>query len=145
MTARILDRLGEDDGTAVLEFVLVGVLVMAPLFYLVAAMAQLQAGAYATAGAAREAGRMFVTARDDASAHVRADAGAALVFADHRVEGDVAVACARNPCLTRGAAVTLTTTSRVRLPLVPDFLDGVVPTTVQVQSTHVEHVGRYRP
>ena len=76
---RLLARLrrgGDDErGSAVLEFLVVGVLLTLPVFYLVITLARLQAGAYAVSGAAREAGRMYVTATDDGAGSQRAQAG----------------------------------------------------------------------
>lgn len=146
--ARLLARLrrgGDDErGSAVLEFLVVGVLLTLPVFYLVITLARLQAGAYAVSGAAREAGRMYVTATDDGAGSQRAQAGAAMVFADHGLTGQAGISCERTPCLTRGGHITVTTAVDVELPLVPDFLGGVVPTSVHLTSTHVESVGKYR-
>ncbi|MBD2758269.1 pilus assembly protein [Yimella sp. cx-573] len=141
---RRLRRADREGGSAVLEFLVVGMLLTLPVFYLVITMARLQAGAYAVSGAAREGGRMFVTAQDDGSAAARARAGADLVFADHGVLGSTSVACSASPCLTRGATVRVETAVDVELPLVPDFLGAVVPTSVRLTSTHVETVGKYR-
>lgn len=138
-------RLGDlERGSAVLEFLVVGVLLTLPVFYLVLTLARLQAGAYAVSGAAREAGRVFVASSDDASAVNRGRAGAELVYADHGVPGETGFSCSASPCLTRGAQVTVRTAVDVELPLVPDFLGAVVPTSVRMTSTHVESVGKYR-
>ncbi len=139
------DRLGDSErGSAVLEFLVVGILLTLPLFYLVVVLARLQSGAYAVSGAAREAGRMYVTSTDDASAAGRARAGAAMVFADHGMTGQLGVRCSANPCLTRGATVTATAATDVDLPLVPSFLNSVVPTSIHLTSSHAEPVGKYR-
>lgn len=138
-------RLGDPErGSAILEFLVVGVLLTMPVFYLVVTLARLQSGAYAVAGAAREAGRMYVTSTDEGSAAGRAQAGAALVFADHDLSGQVGVRCTANPCLTRGATVTATASADVELPLVPSFLSSVVPTSIHLTSSHDEPVGKYR-
>ena len=50
-----------EQGSAVVEFVTLGVLLLVPLIYLVLTVARIQAGAYAVSMAAREAGRAFVT------------------------------------------------------------------------------------
>lgn len=142
---RLRARLGRGDrGSAVLEFLVVGVLLTMPVFYLVATLSRLQSGAYAVSGAAREAGRMYVTAPDAGSAPGRAQAGAALVFADHGLSGQVGVTCSASPCLTRGASVTATAATDVDLPLVPSFLRAVVPTSIHLTSSHNEPVGKYR-
>ncbi|NHN56450.1 pilus assembly protein [Calidifontibacter sp. DB0510] len=144
--SRLRARLGRrDSGSAVLEFLVVGVLLTLPVFYLVMCLARLQAGAYGAAAASREAGRMFVTATDDGAAWSRASAGMQLALQDQGFGGGgLQVACTASPCLTRGASVTTTTSVRVDLPLIPDFLRGVVPSTVELRSRHTETVGRYR-
>ncbi|GAB3586307.1 pilus assembly protein [Calidifontibacter terrae] len=142
---RLRARLGEGDrGSAVLEFLVVGILLTLPIFYLVVTMARLQSAAYAVSGAAREAGRMYVTTPEGDSAPARAQDGAALVFADHGVIGQVGMRCSANPCLTRGATVTATAATDVDLPLVPSFLSAVVPTSIHLTSSHDEPVGKYR-
>ena len=122
LVERIRVRLREPErGSAVLEFLVVGVLLTLPVFYLVITLSRMQAGAYG-----------------------RADSGAALVVADHGLSGDRTVVCSASPCRTRGAQVTVRTAVDVDLPLVPDFLGAVVPTSVRMTSTHVESVGKYR-
>ena len=55
----LLDR---EEGSAIVEFVFLAVLLLIPLIYLTMMIARVQAGSYAVAHAAREAGRAFVTA-----------------------------------------------------------------------------------
>ena len=66
-----------EDGSAIVEFVVLGVLMMVPLVYLVMSVGRVQAGSYAVTTAAREAGRAFVTAEggDDAAGRAHAAAG----------------------------------------------------------------------
>ena len=70
------DRAADDRGSAVVEFVILAVVLLVPLIYLVLCLARVQAGSYAVAQAAREAGRAFVTAADDGSAEARSRAAA---------------------------------------------------------------------
>lgn len=132
-------------GSAVIEFVVLGVILTLPVFYLVLALARLQAGAYAVTTAAREAGRTYVTAPSEAAAPGRAQAAGALAFADQGFdgEGSVQVACAASPCLQRDAKVRTVAALDVRLPLMPDLLEGVMPTSIRVTSEHEESVDRF--
>ncbi|RII97030.1 hypothetical protein DZF97_17400, partial [Clavibacter nebraskensis] len=57
----------DDRGSAVLEFITAGVLLLVPLVYLVLAMSAIQGAALGTEGAARQAARVYVRADDDAS------------------------------------------------------------------------------
>lgn len=134
-----------DRGSASLELIGVSVLLLVPLFYLVMTLAQLQAGAYAVSGAARDAGRVFAESRDVGAAQGRAQAAARIIFEDYGfAAGEVQVACLDDPCLGPDARVRATTTLRVPLPLVPDFVRGVVPSEVVVHGEHQATVERFR-
>ncbi len=140
-----LARRAPERGSAVVEFVFLGVLLSLPVFYLVVTMARLQAGAYATTAAAREAGRTFVTAPEPGAASARAATAAALAFDDHGFagQGGVDIGCDRSPCLQPETRVEVEASVEVALPLVPDFMDGAVPTSVTVSAHHVETVDRF--
>lgn len=134
-----------DRGSASLELIGVSVLLLVPLFYLVMTLAQLQAGAYAVSGAARDAGRVFAESRDVGAAHSRSQAAARIIFEDYGfASGDVQVTCLDDPCLGPDARVRATTSLRVRLPLVPDVVRGVVPSEVVVHGEHLATVDRFR-
>lgn len=135
-----------DTGSAVVEFVVVGVLLVLPVFYLVIALARLQAGAFAVTAAAREAGRTFVTSPSQSRAGTRAQAAARMAYEDagFGAQGEVILACAQDPCLQRGGRVVALADLSVRLPLVPDFIASVVPTSVHLSSRHVSTVDRFR-
>lgn len=144
--ARALQRRrGRDEGSAIVEFVFLGVLLTIPIFYLVVLLARLHAGAYAVSLASREAGRTFVTAATEASAPSRAQAAAGIAFQDQGFggKGAVAIECAARPCLTRDAQVRTRAELAVQLPFVPDFVANVVPSSITLRATHVESVDRY--
>lgn len=130
-----------------MEFVVLAVVLLIPLVYLVLTMARLQAGAYAVSMAAREAGRTFVTASTEASAHERAMAAAEIAFADHGFGPEtsgVSVDCSQVPCLTPGGIVHTSARVVVPLPLVPGFVRGAIPLEVPMSATHVSTVDRFR-
>lgn len=134
-------------GSMLIEVVFLMVLVMLPLLYLVGTLGRLQAGAYAASGAAREAGRAYVTADSEAAAPARGRAAADLVLASHGFDASQAqieVSCPGPPCLAPGGRVEITSVVRVRLPLIPDFMAGAVPTSVSMSSRHVEPVDVFR-
>lgn len=139
------DRLSDEGGTAVIEFVWLAVLLLIPLIYLVLCLARVQAGSYAVTQGAREAGRAFVTAEDDGAAQARARAAADIAFEDQGFggQGDLSVECSASPCLSPGESVTTDATVRVPLPLVPSFLGDVVPLEVPVSATQVAPVPEY--
>lgn len=135
-----------DEGRAIIEFLAVGILVLVPVVYLIVTLSRVQAAAFAASTAAREGGRAFTTAASDNSANARAQAAAALTFEDFDVSstGSVVVRCDGSPCLRPEGQVESVATVTVRLPLVPDFLSGALPTVVPVSSTHVATVDRFR-
>ena len=136
----------DERGSAVVEFVVLGVLLLIPLVYLVMMLARVQAGSYAVSQAAREAGRAFVTADAEGSATGRARAAARVAFADHAFEdsGRVTITCDGTPCLRPDGQVVTEATVRVPLPLVPSFVRDVIPLSVPVSASHLSTVDRFR-
>jgi Flp pilus assembly protein TadG len=137
-----------DDGSAVVEFCFLSVLMLVPLVYLLAVLGRVQAATLAAETAAREAGRAFVTAPDDESAGPRAESAAAIAFGDqgfgdHGV-GTVEATCSAHPCLVPDARIEVRTRVLVLLPGVPRVLDQVVPTRIEVAARHVVTVDRFR-
>lgn len=138
-------RLAAEDGSAVIELTWLGILLLVPLIYLVLMIARLQAGSYAVAQASREAGRAYITAPEAGSAEPRAQAAAAIAFADQGFadEGRLEVSCSAAPCFTPEGEVTTTAEVDVPLPLVPEVARDVVPLEVPVSATQVSTVPRY--
>jgi hypothetical protein len=136
----------DERGSAVVEFVALGVLLLIPLVYLVMMLGRVQAGSYAVSQAAREAGRAFVTADAEGAAAARAQAAARVAFADHAFEdsGRVTIACDGSPCLRPDGHVVTAATVRVPLPLVPSFVRHVIPLSVPVSASHLSTVDRFR-
>lgn len=139
------DRLADEGGTAVIEFVWLAVLLLVPLIYLVLCLARLQAGSYAVTQAARESARAFVTAKDDPSARARSQAAADIAFEDQgfTAGGSLSVSCSAAPCLSPGESVTTQAAVSVPLPLVPAFLGDSVPLQIPVSATQVAPVPQY--
>lgn len=136
-----------DRGSMLIEVTFLMVILMLPLFYLVGTVGRLQAGAYAASAAAREGGRAYVTARETETGPGRGAAAAALVFDAHGFdagEGSVAVSCSASPCLAPGGSIVVTSTVHVKLPLIPTFLSGVLPTSVTMTSSHTEPVDEFK-
>ena len=78
-------QLGEEDGTATIEFVGVTLLLLLPLLYLLLAVFSVQRAAFAVTQAAREAGRAYSTAPTSAAGQQRAQYAARLAMADQGV------------------------------------------------------------
>ncbi|MEO6942641.1 MAG: hypothetical protein ABI238_03200 [Terrimesophilobacter sp.] len=144
----IASRLVDVSGTASLEFITIGLLLLLPLVYLVLTMAAIQSAAFAVEGAARQAVRVFVQSDSESEASARAERAIRFALADAGLEGlepQVSLTCSPHPraCLTRLGAVTISVTVTVPLPLVPPILDLSVPLGVPLQATSTEQVSRF--
>jgi hypothetical protein len=138
-----------DDGSAVVEFVTLGVLLLVPVAYLVLAVGRIQAAAFAADGAAREAARVFVTAADEPAARARAATAIRLGLLDQGFDVDPAqvatVECRARPCLSPEGRVVVSVSVDVVLPGVPGFVDRLVATHVTVRSSQTAVVDAFRP
>jgi len=143
--ARLARARGEE-GSAIVEFVFLGVLLLVPLVYLTMAVARIQAGSYAVTTAAREAGRAFVTAEAGEDAAARARAASEVAFRDQGFVdmGALEIACSASPCLSPDARVETTTRVTVPLPLVPELARDVVPLEIPLTASHLSVVDRFR-
>lgn len=135
-------------GSASLEFISAGVLLLVPLVYLVLALGALQAGSFATEGAARQAARVFVEAEDQATAQSRAQQAVQFALADHGLESAVSsvrIVCAPDPsqCLTRLGTVTVHVSVDVPMPLVPQSLSVTAPLAVPMEARATQQVSRF--
>jgi hypothetical protein len=78
-------RRRNDEGSAIVEFVWLAVLLMIPLVYVVLAALSVQRAAFASTTAAREAARAYATAGSDSEGEQRAEAAVALAMHDQGV------------------------------------------------------------
>lgn len=140
---------GSDCGSAVVEFVTLGVLMLLPVVYLVLVLGRIQAASFAVEAAARDAGRAFVTAPDDDTAARHASAVAQRALLDQgfgRQDGaEVSFHCSATPCLQPEAGLRVSVGVDVVLPGVPAFVHAVVPTRVPVVADAVTRVDRFGP
>lgn len=135
MIARLRARLRSDDGSALVEFVFIALVVFVPLVYLVAGFSAVQRGVLASTEAARDAGRVLGTAPDPATGRARALRAAQLAVQDQSVDatdvrlayaapGATCAAAGYTPTLTPGEVFTVCVTVTVRIPMLPDFIDA---------------------
>ncbi|MCU1558610.1 MAG: hypothetical protein JWN09_2605 [Microbacteriaceae bacterium] len=144
-----LRRWTDEDGSASLEFVTAGMILLLPIVYLVLAMAAVQAGSLAVEGAARQAARVFVQAADERSARVQAGRAIEFALADHGLDAgaaEVTVTCRPKPdsCLDRLSTVTITVGVAIPLPLAPPAITVNMPLSVPLQATATQRVSRFR-
>jgi hypothetical protein len=136
-----------DEGSAIVEFVTLGVLLLVPVVYLVVALGRLQAAAFATDSGARAAAQAFVTAPDAELGAARASAAVRLALVDQGFTpaGDaLRLQCSAPQCLTPDGRVVARVSVEVVLPGVPAAFDRVIPTHVTVRSTQVAAVDAFR-
>jgi hypothetical protein len=138
-----------EEGSAALEFVTAGLLLLVPLVYLILTLSAVQAGALAVEGAARQAARVFVQASGPEEAAGRAARAIDFGLADYGIMSDAAsvtISCRDSSaasCPSRNAVVTVTVRVDVALPLVPDVLDLSRAASVPVQATAQQQVSRF--
>jgi Flp pilus assembly protein TadG len=138
----------DDRGTAIVEFVWLAILLLVPLLYIVLAVFDTQRASYAASAAARSASRAFVTAPDQSTAYVRAEAAARLAFGDQgidRAEFTLTISCRPDPrrCLTPGSVVAAEVRSAADLPLIPTALGDNTP-RIAVSAVHRSPYGTFR-
>lgn len=143
---RRLRALSQDRGSASLEFLTVGIILLVPLVYLVLALAAIQAGALGVEGAARQAVRVAVTAADQSGSDAAVDRAVRVTLADYGIDAaaaSVTVVCDRADCLEPGARVSVSVLARVELPLVPDFLALTAVGSVPIEASATQTVSRF--
>ncbi|GAA1686656.1 hypothetical protein GCM10009765_40210 [Fodinicola feengrottensis] len=124
-----------DDGSTIVEFVFLGIVILVPLMYVVLLASDLQRNAFGVTEAARQAGRAYATADDEGSARRRADYAMGLALADQGLSTDGAelrfVAAGADcqgpevtPTLAPGSQFAVCVVRIFRLPAVPSFVDG---------------------
>lgn len=141
-------RLRDEVGTASLEFITVGLILLLPVVYLVLTMSSIQGGAFAVEGAARQAVRVYVQSGSTTEAAARAERAIRFALADaglEALEPGVTVTCSPHPdaCLTRLGTVTISVAVTVPLPLFPPVLQLDVPLGVPLQAVATEQVSRF--
>lgn len=135
-----------DDGNAMLEFVYLALLLMIPLFYLLLAVFQVQAAAFAVTEASRQAGRAFARADTADQGYARAQKAVQLALKDQGVSGPVTptFGCDPSPCdLSPGQRVEAQVSYTVSLPFVGGIF-GAGRAGIPVTGRHVEYVDRFR-
>ena len=132
-----------DEGSALVEFVFLSVLLLVPLIYVVLTAVTVQRAAFGMTAAAREAARAYATAGDDGLGERRAEAAVQLALHDEGVEwsprGRV-VDC--GPCdYAPGSRFTVALSAQVPVPLVPSWMcRGRCIAAIGVSAHHSERI-----
>jgi hypothetical protein len=127
-------------GSAVVEFVFLGVMLLVPVVYLVLTVGQLQGGSFAVVGAADQAAKVYVDASSPGEADARAREAARIALADFgfaEEQAAVEITCSEE-CLTPGSTVTVVVRLEVPLPLIPAVAGSYASAaTVDAVSTQI--------
>lgn len=145
---RVRARFWRDDGSASLEFITAGLILLLPMVYLILTMSQIQGGSFAVEGAARQAARVFVQAETPDAAAAAAQRAIDFALADAGINSNVAevdIVCSPDPdtCLSRSGDVTVAVRVVVLLPLVPAALDVSAPFGVALEASATQKVSRF--
>jgi len=137
----------DETGSAVIEFIVIGVGILVPVVYLALAAMAVQRAAFASTQAVREAGRAFSTAATPELGRSRAIVAARLAFADHGLllpSGALRLTCSDGPCLSPGSAVDVRLEWMVELPWVPAELVEAGSAGVPIQASGRVPIDDYR-
>lgn len=142
------DTAPDDEGSAALEFIIAGVILLVPIVYLIVALGAIQAQALGADAGARHLARSIATAPDAAAADQRADLLLASVIEEYGMDPaavEVAASClpVGTECPAAGATLTVRLTSSVPLPLVPALFGLDDLARVPVEAVAVQKVSRY--
>jgi Flp pilus assembly protein TadG len=137
-----------DAGSAAVEFLTLGIVLLVPLVYLVLVLASLQGAAFAAEGAARQAARQVVLADSDSAGRAAVAGAVGTALADWRIPESasaVELTCAPDPgnCLVARGSVRVTVRVAVALPLLPRALDLGAPGAVPVEAHAVQRVSMF--
>lgn len=148
LRSRLARMLREDDGSASLEFLTVGLLMLVPLIYVVVALGQIQHQALGTEAAARHVARAISLSSDAASAGSSASEVLSAVMAEYDLDASatsLSISCvpASASCPTAGATVRVSVATRVSLPLAPPVLGLDQIASVPVEASAVQRMSRF--
>ncbi len=144
---RVRDRLADDAGSAALEFIVAGLVLLVPLVYLVVALGMIQGQALGAETAARHAARAVSTAPGPIQADARMRAVVAEVAGEYgvdpaRVSVDLSCLGPAPVCPAAGATVAVAVRVVVPLPLVPPVLGLDRIAAVPVEAAAVQKMSR---
>lgn len=136
-----------DDGSAALEFITVGVILLVPLAYLIITLGTVQQAMLGAEAAARHTARVIGQAENAADAADRGDAVLASVIDEYDLNAadvDVSVTCtpAGADCPRSGATVVVTVSTRVSLPFVPEIFGLDRATQIPLEAAAAQKVSR---
>ncbi|MFM6973834.1 MAG: hypothetical protein ACKOXM_01610 [Agromyces sp.] len=134
-----------DRGSASLEFITLGIMLLVPMVYLILVLGQLQAAALAADGAARQAVRSWVRSADTASADRNAQRNVELSAGDFGFSPEQLswTRVCTGPCASAGSLVRIDVAIEVLLPLAPSILEIDQRARITVHGSAEQPVSRF--
>lgn len=142
-------RSTSDEGSASLEFIVAGLVLLVPIVYLVVVLFQIQAAVLAAEGGARQAARLFVEAPNVDTATERASTAVEFALADQGIHDSgvaVGISCADggpDKCLDPRDLVTVVVRLEVGLPFAPPVLGLDDIAVIPIEATAVSAVSDF--
>lgn len=141
-------RRRNERGSALVELIWLGILLLVPLLWIVLSVFEVQKGAFAVSTAARAAGRAYALAPNDAVGQARAEAVVRQALVDQGLEDapvTIRVTCSPFPadCHRGTSVITVRVSSGVDLPMLPDVLGGGAP-SFALDASHTVPIGQYQ-
>lgn len=135
-------------GSAALEFIIVGMLLLVPLVYLIVSLGMIQGQSLGAEAGARHIARAVSTAENADAARDRADRILRAVIDEYALDADaVSVSLDCRPagvaCPEAGATVIVTVRTDVTLPLVPPVLGLDRVARIPVEASAAQKVSRF--
>ncbi|MFJ4255180.1 TadE family protein [Microbacterium sp. NPDC090003] len=136
-----------DDGSAALEFITVGVILLVPFAYLVIVLGAIQEQPLGAEAAARHIARTIALSTGPESAALAADDVLTAVIDEYGMDAeatDLALSCVPEAaeCPASGATIRVTVTTVVRMPFVPEMLGLDSALAVPLEASSLQKVGR---
>lgn len=135
-----------EEGSASLEFLVAGLILLVPIAYLAVALGVVQTHAWATQATARHVARAIAVASGPDAADGRAERIARAIADEYGVEAgaiDLSVSCPTSgACPQAGGLVTVTARTEVPLPLLPPVLGLDRWARVPVEAVAVQRMSR---
>lgn len=141
-------RADGERGSAALEFILVGLLLLVPVIYLTVALGLIQGQSMGVESAARHVARAVAQSADGDGARASADRVLRSVIDEYDLDPaavDLALSCRPQgaACPQSGATLIVTVRARVALPLVPPVLGLDRIASIPVESSAAQKVSRF--
>lgn len=133
----------DEKGSAIVEFTMLTLIFIVPLFYIIVAVFEVQRASFAATAASVAGTRAFVQAPDLEIAERSWRRAIEVTLADHGVAGAAFSRTCQPQCFVSGSSVEISVMVDQPLPLAPRVL-GETLTSITIESRHSEPFGKYR-